>query len=258
MTHNEPGSGAVSFAGKSAVIIGAARGVGEATARMLADLGATIACLDIDLPGAEATAESIRSDGGKAAAFACDLTQAGSVTSAVTDAAQWAGGLDLLANVAAIAHVGPIEEIEPADFARVVDVNLVGPFTACRAAVPHLKKSQGCIVNVGSLAGIKGMPYGTPYSASKGGLFMLTKALSVELAKDGIRVNAIAPGGISTGMLPAGTYPDGGHDLVMSRFRTPYGMATPDEVAATIVFLASEPARMINGVILPLEGGAAA
>ena len=208
--------------------------------------------------GAYRVAGQIRESGGEALALSCDLGDVDSVETAVTRAAEWAGGIDLLAVVGAMAHVGEVEKISPSDFRRVLDVNLVWPFTAARAALPHLIAAKGNIVNVASLAGIKGMPYGAAYSASKGGLLMLTKSLSVELWETGVRVNAVAPGGVSTGMPAAGEYPEGGWERVAKRFRTSFGPATAEQVAEAVVFLGSAEAHMINGVVLPVDGGASA
>lgn len=252
-----PASPFGSFEGKRVAVIGAGNGVGKATALGLAALGAKIACLDRDEDGARAVAMQV-DELSAGAAFVCDLAEPDTVVRAVTDAAQWAGGLDVLANVAATALVGRATEIEVDAFKRVLDINVVGPFAACRTALPHLIESRGCIINVASLSGIKGMPFGSPYSASKGGLIMLTKSLAVEFAEQGVRVNAIAPGGIATDMKPAGAYPDGGKDVLFSRFRTPYGVAAPQEVADLIIYLVSDSARMVTGTVIPLDGGASA
>lgn len=258
MTDEEKAKVGRAMEGERTVVIGAAHGVGRATAWMLADRGASVACLDINEAGAVEIAERIRETGGEALALPCDLGDGDSVETAVTRAAEWAEGIDLLAVVGAMAHVGRIEDTSPGDFKRVLDVNLVGPFTAARTALPYLAATKGSIVNVASLAGIKGMPYGVVYSASKGGLLMLTKSLSVELWETGVRVNAVAPGGVSTGMPAAGAYPEGGWERVAERFRTSFGPATAEQVAEAVMFLGSAEARMINGVVLPVDGGASA
>jgi meso-butanediol dehydrogenase/(S,S)-butanediol dehydrogenase/diacetyl reductase len=234
------------FAGKVALVTGAASGIGAATAALFAAEGATVVGLDVR------PAETDRQ------VIACDVTNPASVASAVGDAARAHDGFDIVANVAGIAQFGHVESLTIEEWRRVLDVNLTGPFVVSQAAIPHLKARRGCIVNVASIAGLEGQPYSAAYSASKGGLVLLTKSMAVDLAADGIRVNCVCPGTVDTPLIGdvAARIPADVDPRLMARLDMLLpGFIPPAQVAEAIAFLASDAATMITGAALVLDGG---
>jgi 3-oxoacyl-[acyl-carrier protein] reductase len=164
------------------------------------------------------------------------------------------GSLDVLVNNAGIWKEGPIDSISNADIDEMIDINLKSLFYCCRAAVPHLRKSRGSIINIASTAGQRGEAFHSHYAATKGATISFTKSLAPELIGDGIRVNCVAPGWVDTDMSKAAlAAPDASRYISL----IPMGRAgTPVEIAGAIVFLASEWATFITGEILNVNGGA--
>jgi meso-butanediol dehydrogenase/(S,S)-butanediol dehydrogenase/diacetyl reductase len=243
------------FEGKVALVTGAASGIGLATAERLAAEGASVVCVDVNESGAAAAADKIRAAGGEATATACDVSDEGSVTSTVHATVARYGGLHVLANVAGIGGFKRTLDLTLADWNRFLAVNLTGPFLMCQKALPHLLKVKGSIVNTGSVAGIKSHPYAAGYCASKGGVVMLTKALAVEYARKGVRVNCVCPGGVETPLLQQFQLPPGGSPQQLVRISPLMDrMATPGEVASAIAYLSSDEASYINGSILVVDG----
>jgi meso-butanediol dehydrogenase/(S,S)-butanediol dehydrogenase/diacetyl reductase len=235
------------FADKVALVTGAASGIGAATAALFAAEGATVVGLDRQA----ATT-------GDAAIVRCDVTDPSSVRAAVAGAVDAHGGIDVVANVAGIAQFGHIEDVSLDEWRRVLDVNLTGPFVVSQAAIPHLKERKGCIVNVASIAGLEGQPYSAAYSASKGGLVLLTKSMAVDLASAGVRVNCVCPGTVDTpliGDVATRIPPDADRRLMARLDMLLPGFIAPDQVADAIAYLASNAAAMITGVALVLDGG---
>jgi NAD(P)-dependent dehydrogenase (short-subunit alcohol dehydrogenase family) len=230
------------------LVTGAASGIGWATAeRLLAD-GLTVAGLDLRGPVPDG-----------AGFQECDVTSPSAVANAVAAVVDQHGRIDVVANVAGVLQMGRFETISDDEWARVLSVNLTGPFLVSRAALPHLRAAKGCIVNVASVAGIQGQAYTAAYCAAKGGLVMLTKALAVEVAAEGVRVNCVCPGGVDTPMLGAlaTSIPADADRRLMERLQmlVPTMLATPDHVASAIAYLASPDAAFITGVAMPLDGG---
>ena len=241
----------------AALVTGAGSGIGRATARCLAESGASVTCLDWNAGAADETADLIRSDGGSAIAIAGDIRERSAAVRAVAAALEAFGSLTKLVNSAGVSATSGLSDLEDGEWDRVVGVNLTGSFVAAQVAAPAIAASGGgAIVNVASIEADRVVALGEHcqphYSASKGGITMLTKALAHELAPQGIRVNAVAPGVVRTPMLG-----DRGEE-VLDRIaaRALLGRpAEPAEIASVIAFLLSDDASFITGIQLPVDGG---
>lgn len=252
-----PASKFFDLSGHTALVTGAARGIGEAIARRLASAGARVAVSDIDLEGARRVAASIHVQAGpQAVALLLDVTHYDSVTAAVGEVLERLGRLDILVNNAGIAgRAAPLWEQTDEDWHRVLAVNLTGVFYCCRAVIGHMRRRRyGRIVNVASIAGKEGNPNMTAYSASKAGLIGFTKALAKEVALDGICVNAVTPAVVQTPILEQLTPAQ--VEYMTSRIpmrRT----GTPEEIAAVVHFLASPDCSFVTGQVYDASGGRA-
>jgi 2-dehydro-3-deoxy-L-rhamnonate dehydrogenase (NAD+) len=239
--------------GKTALVTGAARGIGLAIARRLAADGARVALLDMDGAALEVAASTI---GGETLTLAADVTQAVQVDGAVAGVVERWGRLDVLVNNAGITGRSfPIWELSDEDWRQVLDVDLTSVFLCCRAAVKvMLRQQSGRIVNIASIAGKEGNPTLVPYSSAKAGVIGLTKALAKEVATHGILVNAVAPAVIGTDLLKqmeASTV-----DMLVAKI--PMGrVGTPEEVAALVAWLASGECSFSTGAVYDLSGGRA-
>jgi 3-oxoacyl-[acyl-carrier protein] reductase len=261
---------AARFAGRVALVTGAASGIGRATAVRLASEGAAVAVVDRDETGAAETVGLVRAAGGAAAAFRCDVGDSASVNATVAAIAADLGPVDVLVNVAGIGDTAGLEGIAGVADDRwnaVLAVNLSGPFYLSRAVIPGMiAKGRGAIVNVSSLAGrSKSAMGGYAYSSSKAGLLGLTRHLAFDYGPKGIRVNAICPGGVDTPMLRAAgvreARSEAEQEARLARmnayqyFMPIKRISQPEEQAAAIAFLASDDASYINGVSLDVNGG---
>jgi NAD(P)-dependent dehydrogenase (short-subunit alcohol dehydrogenase family) len=239
--------------GKTALVTGAARGIGLAIARRLAADGARVALLDLDAAAAKAAAGEV---GGGAMAIAADVTRSADADEAVARVVASWGRLDVLVNNAGITGRSfPIWELGDDDWARVIDVDLTSVFYCCRAGVrAMLPRGSGRIVNIASIAGKEGNPTLVPYSSAKAGVIGLTKALAKEVATRGILVNAVAPAVIGTELLKQ--MERSTVDLLVSKI--PMGrVGTPEEVAALVAWLASDECSFSTGAVYDLSGGRA-
>ncbi len=239
--------------GQTAIVTGAATGIGEAIASRLARAGATVAVADIDVPGAAAAAEAI---GDRAFPLELDVTRADSVARAVRETLGRTGRLDILVNNAGIAgRAAPLWEQTDEDWRRIIDINLTGVFYCCRAVIGHMRERRyGRIVNVASIAGKEGNPNMTGYSATKAAVIAFTKSLGKEVATEGICVNAVAPAVVRTRILDQLTPAQ--IDYMTARIpmkRT--GM--PEEVAAVVHFLASPDCSFVTAQCYDASGGRA-
>ena len=245
--------------GKVAVVTGGASGIGRATARALAAEGARVTIADVDEDGGARVAAQLRDTGGEVFFRRADVRSLADLEAVVGEAADRHGRLDVLVNNAAVPVAGTAGEMTEADWARVVDVNLSGVWRGMRAAIPRmLAQGGGCIVNLSSVQAHVGFLGWAGYAASKGGVEALTRQAAVEYARRGIRVNAIVPGTIMTEMNEGimRDAPDG--DAVMAGWVAMHPMGRigqPEEVAAAIVFLASDEASFITGEVLRVDGG---
>jgi 3-oxoacyl-[acyl-carrier protein] reductase len=245
------------LSGQTAIVTGAAAGIGTAIAHRLATAGATVAVADLDQAGAEAVAAEVATaSGGVAFAAGVDITSSSSVEAAVREVLRRTGRVDVLVNNAGIAgRAAPVWEQSEDEWRRVLCVNLDGVFHFCRAVVPHMRERRyGRIVNIASIAGKEGNPNMAPYSASKAGVIAFTKSLAKEVALDGICVNAVAPAVVRTKILdqlsPAQV------DYMTSRIpmrRT----GSPEEIAAVVHFLASPDCSFVTGQCYDASGGRA-
>jgi 2-dehydro-3-deoxy-L-rhamnonate dehydrogenase (NAD+) len=238
---------------KTALVTGAARGIGLAIASRLAADGARVAVLDIDAKAADAAAKKV---GGGAIALAADVTKASEVDAAIARVVEAWGRLDILVNNAGITGRSfPIWELTDDDWSRVIDADLTSVFFCCRAAIKvMLVQGSGRIINIASIAGKEGNPTLVPYSAAKAGVIGLTKALAKEVCTRGILVHAIAPAVIGTELLQQ--MEKSTVDLLVSKI--PMGrVGRPDEVAALAAWLASDDCSFTTGAVHDLSGGRA-
>ena len=244
---------AYDLSGQTAIVTGAATGIGEAIARRLAAAGAALALVDLDLDGARKVAESM---GGGAFALEADVARADSVEAAVEEVIGRTGRIDILVNNAGVAgKAAEIWEQTDEDWQRVLAVNLTGVFNFCRAVVPHMRSRRyGRIVNIASIAGKEGNPRMTPYSASKAGVIGLTKSLGKEVATEGICVNAVTPAVVRTRILDQLT-PE---QIAYMTERIPMKRTgEPEEIAAVVHFLASPDCSFVTAQCYDASGGRA-
>lgn len=249
------------LAGKKALMIGAATGIGRAAAIQFGENGADIVIADLNLSAAEETAAGIVKAGGRASVIACDVREEASVKDAVASAESRMGGIDTLVFFAGLQRLGRIEEFSGDEWDAVFDVNARGTFFATKHAVPVIRKAGGgSIITTSSLAGLRGAPGMTGYAAAKGAVIAYTVALAQELAPDNIRVNSVLPGWIDTPFNNPAIALMGGveaHGEVVKKI-VPLGrQGTPDEVAPIYVFLASEESRYITAKQMMVDGGMA-
>lgn len=242
--------------GKVAIVTGAASGFGAETARLYAKEGAKVVIADLNIAGAEKVAAEI---GNAAVAIKCDVSQRADIDAAVNLAISKFGSVDIVVNNAGFTHKNqPFLNVDEATFDRCFDVNVKAIYHMINAVVPMMRaKKSGCIINVGSTAGIRPRPGLSWYNASKGAANLLSKSLAVELAPDNIRVNVICPVMGDTGML--GDFmgvPDTPENRAKFIATIPMGrLSTPRDIANAAVFLASEEASFLTGVELPVDGG---
>jgi len=244
----------IDLSGKNALVTGAAKGIGRAIAERLVAAGANVTLADLDAAG-EATAKEV---GGSF--VVCDITNAEQLSAAV-NAATNGGNLDILVNNAGIyPTTGPIDNVTDAFVSKMLEVNVRAQYSAAREAARAMKNG-GAIVNLASIAGIRGGANITAYSASKGAVIALTRAFANELGPRGIRVNAIAPGIIDTPGVQDQMAPlkKGGLDIDAAIAANPLRIAgQPDHIARVTLFLASELAAFITGQTVVVDGGATA
>lgn len=241
-----------SLAGKTAVVTGAASGIGAAIAEAFAAKGATVALLDMNLEAAGLKASSVP---GQARAFACNVTDPDSIAAAVAEVTAAFGGIDILVNSAGIVDLAPAEDLSRTAWTRTIDVNLTGSFLMAQAVGQAMiaQGRGGRIINLASQAGSVAIEGHVAYCASKFGILGVTKTLALEWGRHGITVNAISPTVVMTDL---GRKAWEGAKGEAMKGQIPVGrFAQPEEVAAAAVFLASDAAAMINGADLLVDGG---
>jgi 2-hydroxycyclohexanecarboxyl-CoA dehydrogenase len=245
--------------GKTAIVTGGAGGIGGATCRRLAAEGAKVAVFDMNLEAAEKVAAEIRANGGSAAAFKCDITNRAEVDAAVAGTEAQLGPIDVLVNNAGWDVFKPFVKTVPAEWSKLIDINLTGALHMLHAVLPGMsERKSGHIVNVASDAARGGSSGEAVYSACKGGLVALSKTLAREHARFGINVNVVCPGPTDTALL-AGVA-EGARDpaKLIEAFRSaiPMGrLGQPDDLANAIAFFASDDAAFITGQVVSVSGG---
>lgn len=238
------------------IVSGGASGIGLAVARLAVERGARVVLLDHDASRVQASAEAL---GDAALPLVCDVTDSEAVMAAMNHAVDWLGGLDALVNSAGIDSLKPLEQTGDDEWARTLAVNLTGPMLTCRAAMPHLRAAGGgSIVNIASGAGLRPLPNRTAYCATKAAVIMFAKALSIEAAADGIRVNAVCPGAIDTPLFRSSYERSEDPEGALEEIRQRYALgrvAAPEEVAEAVLYLSGPGASYITGTALAVDGG---
>lgn len=251
------------FAGATALVTGAARGVGKATAAAFAEEGANVVLVDVDEPGVRAAAEAMPRVGGEAVAVGCDVSSAADVDAAVGAAVERFGALHVLVNAAGVISLGRCADLPEADWDRVIDINAKGVFLTMRRAIPELDRAGGgAIVNVASQAGKRGEPEAGHYCASKAAVILLSRSVALEVAPR-IRVNCVCPGYVDTDLqaqaahyVARTTGESAGAVLDEMLSEIPMGrFQQPIDVARLVLFLASDDASEITGEDVNISGG---
>lgn len=237
--------------GKIALITGGASGIGEATVRLFSEAGAEVLIVDIDGERAKRLAEAVPN----AAARPCDIAD----EQQVRELFAGLNSLDIVVNSAGIGMVGSVEETELAEFQRLFRVNVEGAYLITRAALPLLKKVRGCVLNIGSVAGIVGVKRRFAYCATKGAVMAMTKQLAVDYPTQ-IRANAIAPGTVDSPFVEAYLEKYHRHEKEKVRMelaeRQPMGrLGRPEEIAKLALYICSPAADFMHGSVVPIDGG---
>lgn len=238
------------FAGRVVIVTGSSRGIGKAIALAFAREGAKVVITSRNGKDCDRVAREINNSGSACLSVACDVSRARDVDNLVRQTIKKFGRIDVVVNNAGVYKTTPISTATEADWDYNIDINLKGPFLLCRAAVPHLKKGSS-IVNIASVIGEVGVAGAAAYCASKGGLITFTKALALELASRGIRVNAVCPGPIQTAMLGNLTRSEQKWFLDRVPLRR---IGKPEEVAKAVLFLAGD-ATFTTGSCVFVDGG---
>ena len=240
---------------KVALVTGAGGGLGAASAIALAKAGADLCIVDVKEEGLADTAAAITALGRRALIHAADLSQAASCSGAVAATVAEFGRLDALCNVAGILKLANSHEMPLDDWNLVIAVNLTAPFLLSQAAIPHLLKTEGAIVNVTSLAAHIGEAYAAAYCATKAGLAQLTKAMAMEYLKQPIRINALSPGGMNTPIGASFIPPAGADPELLGRFRPIRGLVEVEQMANMVAYLASPASAGFHGAVIQMDKG---
>lgn len=241
------------FAGKAAIVTGAAGGIGRATALRLASEGAEV--LAVDLKETELAETATMAYGSALTTMLADVADRTAPERIVAATLKAFGRLDFLVNNAGIGgRGGSVTDTGDEGWDRIIDINLSAVFRMSRAALPHLPRPGGKIVHISSVFGMVGFPEGPGYAASKAGVAQLTRQMTADFGAEGININAIAPGVIDTPMTHRAINEDAWYREAMIK-NTPMGIGQPDDIAGVVAFLCSDDARYIAGQVIPVDGG---
>ena len=240
---------------KTAVVTGAASGIGKATVITLLKRGFNVSALDIDSKGLEDLFKSLNVEENTCDIYTTNVASRNECHSTIAQIYDKNGRIDVLANVAGIARSEHLTEVSEDSWNQMLDVNLSGVFWCSQAAIPHLIQTNGSLINVASCSGLMGQAYTVAYSATKGAVIAMTKSMAMEYIKSNIRINAVAPGSVNTKLIDNYSIPD---DVNMDLIK-PYmgfrGMAEPEEISNVISFLVSDDAKRIHGAVITVDGG---
>jgi len=240
------------FIGRTIIVTGAASGIGLGVAQRFSSEGANVVMCDVHERELTDAASSLPGD--RTLALRCDVSDARAVDQLVAAAVERFGALHVMVNNAGVAPEGSVTEVSLDDWKKAIDTDLSGVFHGCRSALPELLKTQGCIVNTASVSGLAADWGLAAYNAAKGGVVNLTRSIALDFGAKGVRANAVCPSLTRTGM----TEDMMGDAPLIAKFmeRMPIGrVAEPADIAAVVAFLASDDARFVNGVNLPVDGG---
>lgn len=242
---------------KVAIITGSAKGIGKGCALVLAEEGAKVAIADIDEQAGKNTVAEIKSKGGEAELFRTDVSDSRQVQSMISEVVRAFGQIDIMFNNAGYHISKNVEETSEDEWDYIINTNLKSVFLCSKYALPHLRKTKGCIINMSSMVGLIGQSNAGAYSASKGGIVAMTKGMALDFAKDGIRINCICPGWVETPLVEdwfnQQKDPQKAREYIYSVH--PLGrIATIEEIGQAALFLGCSDASFVTGVALPVDG----
>ena len=243
------------FAGKVVLVTGAASGLGRAAGMRFAAEGAKLCLVDLNSDGLAETAAGITEAGGEAVIHSADLGDPANCAKAVASAVAAFGRLDVLCNIAGILRFHALGDVTPEDWNKLFSANVTAAFFMIQAAMPHLIKTKGNVVNIVSTAAFVGQAYTAPYAATKAALLSLTKSLAMEFMHAPVRINALAPGGMMTEMVQNVEFPEDADQSLIARYIGIRPPSQPEDIVEPLIFLASDRARSVHGACYNADNG---